>query len=130
VPTSIEQWALLIVSTGLALLLSFSWRFLISSIGFWSTDAQGWMRIALLGILLPTGFVVPLAFMPAWLQTLCYLTPFPGFINTPVDIYIGRTTGPTALGLIALQAGWLMALVALGRFAAYAGRRKLTIQGG
>jgi ABC-2 type transport system permease protein len=130
VPASVEQWLLLIVSTSLALLLSFSWRFLVSSLGFWTTDAQGWMRIALLGILLPTGFVVPLAFMPTWLQTLCYLTPFPGFINTPVDIYLGRTTGQTALLLMALQVGWLMGLVALGRFAASAGRRKLTIQGG
>ena len=130
VPTSLEQWILLIISTLLALLLSFSWRFLISAIGFWSTDAQGWMRIALLGVLLPTGFVIPLAFMPIWLQTLCYLTPFPGFINTPVDIYLGRSTGTTALTLIALQIGWLVVLMALGRFAAYAGRRKLTIQGG
>jgi ABC-2 type transport system permease protein len=130
VPTSLEQWLLLIISTLLALLLSFSWRFLASSIGFWTTDAVGWMRLASLGILLPTGFTIPLAFMPVWLQVLCYLTPFPGFINTPVDIYLGRTTGSTAFVLIALQLGWLIVLVALGRFAAYAGRRKLTIQGG
>ncbi len=130
VPTSLPQWLLLIVSTVLALLLSFSWRFLISAIGFWSTDAQGWMRIAMLGILLPTGFVIPLAFMPAWLQTLCYLTPFPGFINTPVDIYLGRATGSAAFVLIALQIGWLIVLIGIGRLAAYAGRRKLIIQGG
>jgi len=130
VPTSVEQWMLLIISTVLALLLSFSWRFLASSLGFWTTDAVGWMRLASLGILLPTGFTIPLAFMPTWMQTLCYLTPFPGFINTPVDIYLGRTTGQTAIVLIALQVGWLIVLVALGRFAAYAGRRKLTIQGG
>jgi ABC-2 type transport system permease protein len=65
-----------------------------------------------------------------WLQTLCYLTPFPGMINTPVDIYLGRATGDRALILIGLQAGWLIALMLLGRLAASAGRRKLTIQGG
>jgi viologen exporter family transport system permease protein len=52
------------------------------------------------------------------------------YLNTPVDIYLGRTTGQTAILLIALQVGWLIVLVALGRSAAYAGRRKLTIQGG
>lgn len=130
VPASLEQWALVIISTLLALVLSFSWRFLASSIGFWTTDAVGWMRLASLGILLPTGFMIPLAFMPSWLQTLCYLTPFPGFINTPVDIYLGRATGQSAMLLVALQGGWLVIMVALGRFAAYAGRRKLTIQGG
>jgi ABC-2 type transport system permease protein len=61
---------------------------------------------------------------------LCYLTPFPGFINTPVDIYLGRALGSVAWGLIALQIFWLIVLMALGRIAAYAGRRKLTIQGG
>src|SRR5512135_837966 len=130
VPSSVSQWLLLAISTLLALLLSFSWRFLASAIGFWTTDAVGWMRIASLGILLPTGFMIPLAFMPVWLQTLCYLTPFPGMINTPVDIYLGRATGGQALILIGLQVGWFIALMALGRLAAYAGRRKLTIQGG
>jgi ABC-2 type transport system permease protein len=130
VPASLAQWMLLAISTMLALLLSFSWRFLASAMAFWTTDAVGWVRIASLGILLPTGFMIPLAFMPVWLQTLCYLTPFPGMINTPVDIYLGRATGDRALILIGLQAGWLIVLMLLGRLAAYAGRRKLTIQGG
>ncbi len=130
VPSSASQWLLLAISTLLALLLSFGWRFLASAMAFWTTDAVGWMRIASLGILLPTGFMIPIAFMPAWLQTLCYLTPFPGMINTPVDIYLGRASGGAALSLIGLQAGWLIVLMLLGRLAAYAGRRKLTIQGG
>ena len=130
VPASVTQWMLLAISTLLALLLSFSWRFLASAMAFWTTDAVGWVRIASLGILLPTGFMIPLAFMPVWLQTLCYLTPFPGMINTPVDIYLGRATGDRALILIGLQTGWLVVLMLLGRMAAYAGRRKLTIQGG
>jgi ABC-2 type transport system permease protein len=130
VPSSLNQWALLAISILLALMLSFSWRFLASAIAFWTVDAVGWMRIASLGILLPTGFMVPLAFMPAWLQTLCYLTPFPGMINTPVEIYLGRATDGGALVLIGLQVGWFIALMLLGRLMAYAGRRKLTIQGG
>jgi viologen exporter family transport system permease protein len=130
VPSSMGQWLLFAISTLLALLLSFSWRFLASSIGFWTTDAVGWMRIASLGILLPTGFMIPLAFMPVWLQTLCYLTPFPGMMNTPVDLYLGRVTGDRAAILIGLQTFWLIVLMAVGRLMAYAGRRKLTIQGG
>ncbi len=130
VPASVSQWLLVAISTLLALLLSFGWRFLASAMAFWTTDAVGWMRIASFGILLPTGFMIPLAFMPVWLQTLCYLTPFPGMINTPVDIYLGRASGDKAAFLIALQIFWLVVLIAAGRLAAYAGRRKLTIQGG
>ena len=129
-PTTLEQWALVAISVLLALLLSFSWRFLASSIGFWTTDAYGWMRLASLGILLFTGFMIPIAFMPPWLQTLCYLTPFPGFLNTPVDLYLGRIHGSAALLLIGWQLFWLVILIGAGRLAASAGRRKLTIQGG
>ena len=129
-PTTLDQWVLLTISTLLALLLSFSWRFLASSIGFWTTDAVGWMRLASLGILLLTGFMIPIAFMPPWLQTLCYLTPFPGFLNTPVEIYLGRVHGLAALLLIGWQLFWLVILIGAGRLAASAGRRKLTIQGG
>jgi ABC-2 type transport system permease protein len=130
VPTSLEQWALFAISMLLAVLLSFAWRFLASAMAFWTTDAVGWMRLASIGILLPTGFMIPLAFMPVWLQTLCYLSPFPGMMNTPVDLYLGRATGERAAILIGLQIFWLIVLMAAGRLAAHAGRRKLTIQGG
>jgi len=41
-----------------------------------------------------------------------------------------NSQGGDALRLIAMQMVWLAVLVALGRTAAEAGRRKLTIQGG
>lgn len=129
-PTSIDQWALTVVTLGLSLLLSFGWRFLVSTLGFWVADASGYARLAYFVVLFPSGFAVPLAFMPTWLQTLCNLTPFPSIINTPVEIYLGHVRGAAALALIAMQALWLAGLFALGRLAAEAGRRKLTIQGG
>jgi len=129
-PATAEQWALAMISVALALLLSFAWRFLVSTIAFWATDALGIARMLYFLMTFPSGFVVPVAFMPDWLQALCYATPFPSFINTPVEVYLGRAQGADGLGLIAVQALWLAALVALGRGAAEAGRRKLTIQGG
>jgi ABC-2 type transport system permease protein len=110
--------------------LSFGWRFLVSTLGFWVADATGYARLAYFFVLFPSGFAVPLAFMPPWLQALCNLTPFPSIINTPVEIYLGHVRGAEALTLIGAQIVWLAVLIALGRLAAEAGRRKLTIQGG
>ncbi|HKZ82074.1 MAG TPA: hypothetical protein VJ793_00275 [Anaerolineae bacterium] len=79
------------------------------------------------------GFVTNLfriAFMPAWLQALCYLTPFPSVIDTPVRIYLNQAQGGEAAAQIAVQGAWALTLVVAGRLAAEAGRRKLTIQGG
>ncbi len=129
-PQSIEQWALTLLSVALAMLISFGWRFLVSTTAFWAGDAIGFVRMAYFLALFPSGFMVPLAFMPGWLQALCRATPFPAFVDTPVTIYLGHARGGAAAGLIALQVAWLVVLVGLGRLIAEAGRRKLTIQGG
>jgi ABC-2 type transport system permease protein len=128
VPSSLNQWALLAISILLAL-VEFQLAIPGERDSLLDPDAVGWMRIASLGILLPTGFMVPLAFMPAWLQTLCYLTPFPGMINTPVEIYLGRATDG-GLWSDRVASRVVHGLDVLGRLMAYAGRRKLTIQGG
>jgi ABC-2 type transport system permease protein len=130
IPGVWEQWLLVAITLALAILLSFAWRFLISALAFWTTDAIGLARMAYFLVLFPSGFAMPIAFMPDWLQSLCRATPFPGFVDTPVAIYLGRAQGAEALGLILQQLIWMIALMALGRLLAEAGRRKLTIQGG
>ena len=129
-PGTIGQWLLLVMSVALALPLSFAWRFLISATAFWLTDAIGFARMAYFLMTFPSGFIVPIAFMPDWLQAVCRATPFPSFVDTPVEIYLGHAHGIHAIALMAIQVVWLLVLIALGRLAAEAGRRKLTIQGG
>ncbi len=129
-PDSFGQWLLTGASLILGWLLSFAWRFLISTTAFWTTDAIGIARMAFFMVNFPSGFLVPIAFMPDWLQAVCNATPFPSMINTPVEIYLGHARGAEALGLIAAQAVWAVVLIGLGRLTAEAGRRKLTIQGG
>jgi len=129
-PTSPGHWLLAAASLVLAMLGSFAWRFLVSASAFWLTDAIGFARMAYLLVAFPSGFIVPIAFMPGWLQEVCRATPFPGLIDTPVTIYLGRARGVEALSLIGVQAIWVVVLAASGRLLAEAGRRKLTIQGG
>ncbi len=129
-PSSIEQWALALLSVAGALLISFGWRFLVSTTAFWATDALGFTRMAYFFVLFPSGFLIPIAFMPDWLQALCRATPFPGLIDAPVSIYLGHAQGIDAVGLLLSQAFWIVVLGSLGRVAAELGRRKVTIQGG
>ncbi|HET7089003.1 MAG TPA: ABC-2 family transporter protein [Anaerolineae bacterium] len=129
-PAPAGQWLGFAISVSLAWLISFGWRFLVSAAAFWATDALGFARMAYFFVLFPSGFLIPLAFMPAWLRTLCYLTPFPSMIDTPVRIYLNQAQGGEVVGLIAVQGAWALALIVAGRLAAEAGRRKLTIQGG
>ena len=129
-PDTLGQWWLTLISIGLGMLLSFAWRFMVSAAAFWVMDAVGFARMAYFLVLFPSGFLIPLDFMPDWLQRVCNATPFPGIINTPLTIYLGHARGVDALALILSQLAWAAVLIALGRLVLEAGRRKLTIQGG
>jgi ABC-2 type transport system permease protein len=129
-PAGAAAWLLASVSIAAAWLLSFGWRFLVSTTAFWATDATGVARLFFFLMLFPAGFLVPLDFMPTWLADLCRATPFAGMIDTPVRIYLGHAQGLAALALIGYQLAWAAGLLAAGRLAAELGRRKLVIQGG
>ena len=77
-----------------------------------------------------SGMVVPLAFFPDWLRPWLRAQPVAGLVDIPFSIYFGGLSGLSALGAIALQFGWSLALIVLGR--AWLGRamRRLQVQGG
>ena len=102
----------------------------ISSSAFWATDATGVARLLAFAVLFPSGFLVPLDFMPEWLAALCRATPFPSMVDTPVRLWLGQARGAEALWLVAGQLAWAALLLAAGRLALAAGHRKLVVQGG
>jgi ABC-2 type transport system permease protein len=129
-PESIAQWILLLISLALCWLVSFSWRFLVNLAGFWSPDARGVARIGFTVSAILSGFIMPLPLMPGWFIKLCYLTPFPSMVNTPVEIYLGVITTSSILNALGLQLVWLVFLALACQVVLRAGVRRLVIQGG
>jgi ABC-2 type transport system permease protein len=130
VPDSLGQWLALCLTVFLAWLTSFAWRFLINLSAFWSPNAVGFCRLFFALSWFFSGFFMPLRFFPEWFQRLCYLTPFPQMINTPVEIYLGLLDGPQIVQALSVQLAWIIALVLLGQLVLLAGVRRLVIQGG
>ncbi|MBN9089892.1 MAG: ABC transporter permease [Reyranella sp.] len=77
-----------------------------------------------------SGSLLPLNFYPPALQPWLHLQPFAGLVDIPFRIYFGNLAGDAALQSLALQAGWTLALVGLGRFAMERVMRRLEMQGG
>ena len=77
-----------------------------------------------------SGAIVPLAFFPDAARPWLRAQPFAGLVDIPFSIYFGGLAGWGALGAIALQFGWTVALVLFGRAWLQHAMRRLVVQGG
>lgn len=126
-PEQASTWALFAGSALLGVVVSFGVRFLLNASAFWLLDARG--VIAMWGVIggVLSGLVVPLAWFPEWARTALAFTPMPSLFQTPIDVFLERGN---ALGALAAQTGWAVALLAAGRVALRRGSRRLVVQGG
>ena len=77
-----------------------------------------------------SGSLLPLDFFPDALRPFLHAQPFAGLVDIPFRIYFADLSGVAALKGLALQAGWTLVLVMLGRLAMDRMMRRLEMQGG
>lgn len=130
-PAGLVTYPLFAISTLLAVMVSFGCRYLVNASAFWLLDIRGvqltWMLVS--GAL--SGLAFPLRFLPDWLAVgLWVATPFPSILQTPADVVVERGPPGVRLGLIGLQAAWVVALLLAGARVQRRAERRLVIQGG
>lgn len=129
-PQGAAGWGATLLSLLLAWACGFAFRFLVNCAAFWSPDAVGIGRFAWAMMGLACGFLMPLAFFPAWLQTLLAWTPFPAMMNSTVELWLGVARGGEAVRVLGVQMFWTAALLLLARFVLRRGLRRLEVGGG
>ena len=129
-PASFAAAALFVVSAAGMVLLSAAITLILNVILVATLDDRGANAVAASVINLFSGLIVPLAFFPdAWRPWL-RAQPFAGLIDIPFSIYFGGLSGWAAVGAIATQFGWVVALALVGRWRLEAAMAKLQVQGG
>lgn len=118
------------VSVALAVLLSFSLRYLVTLSMFWLHDDRGVQAVMLVLSMFFSGLIVPLVVFPEALGGVARALPWSGLIQVPADVFLGRRAGGALLSGLAFQAGWAAALLAAGRLLTRAATRRLEAQGG
>jgi ABC-2 type transport system permease protein len=113
-----------------ALFLSAAFTTLLSTSLIWTVSGEGTNHLLICLIILCSGLQIPLPFYPAWLIPLLDLLPFRGLYDVPARLYLGHIPSSQALGVLAHQLLWTLALVALGRWVLARGLRRLEVQGG
>ena len=131
VPGRWSTWPLFAVSVLLAVVASFCCRFLANVTAHWLADARGplmiWTTVS--GVL--TGMYFPLRFLPEPLDTILWLaTPFPGLMQTPLDVFVEVDPTSRQVWLVAMQAGWALALLALCQWTQRRAEHRMVAQGG
>ena len=120
-----------LVSTLVAVLVSFGVRDLVNLTGFWLLDIRGVITLWQLGSGVLSGLYFPLAFLPGWAQELLWLgTPFPAAFQAPIDVLVERgSVGHRSL-LFVDQLCWAVLLIAVCLLVQRRAERKLVVQGG
>src|SRR5712692_62472 len=129
-PRDALVWLAFVASVALAVVVSFGFRALYNAATFWLLDVRGMIMVSGIALNLFSGFLVPISFFPDWLAAIARATPFPSMVQTPIDIFVGRTTGLDIVAALASQLAWALVMIAAAQAVFAAGVRRLVVQGG
>lgn len=129
-PVSIAAFILFLLTLTLGTLLVIGIAMLIYVIMFYTTSSKGLFNVYSVIAEFFAGSVVPIPFMPKWLQNICYALPFRLSIDLPYRVYTGNISINDALISVIVQVIWLTIIVLVGNFLINNAAKKLVIQGG
>lgn len=108
-PISIIGFVIAIMS---AIFIYFVLLFITSSVPFWMPEA-GWgihFVVTVVAVEFLSGALFPLDVLPAVIQNIINLTPFPYLIFFPLQVYLGKITGLAILKGVFISFFWAVAL--------------------
>ncbi len=129
-PASPAALGLYLLSGFLSALLVGAINFCVGLVAIRTTSILGVLRAKYLVLELLSGLLVPVAFFPEPVRKVLVWLPFLHMNDTPGRIWLGLATGADAARSLALQAAWVVALLALGRLLWRATARRIEVQGG
>lgn len=117
-----------ILSLLLAGSLQFHLQMALAMTAFWVEENMAFFWI-FQKLSLVVGTLLPLEFLPETARRLALWTPLPSLSYAPARIAVAATL-PESLGLLALQAAWLVGAVGLANLVFERGRHRVAILGG
>lgn len=129
-PASPAALLLFALSGVLSALLVGAINFCVGLVAIRTKSILGFLRAKYLVLELLSGLLIPPSLFPEAVRPILFWLPFPHMNYTPGRIYLGLVAGREAAFALALQAGWTVALLALGRLLWRSTERHVELQGG
>lgn len=129
-PADIPCFLLFILSAILGYGVLWSISFVIQMTSFWLINVWSIVTIKNVFVNVLSGSMIPLWFMPDWMQAVMNFTPFASIYFTPVQIYLGQLSYEEIAVKCAIQLVWTVLIYLIGDLLWRKGQRKLIVQGG
>lgn len=129
-PFSAQTFVLFVASAILGYLVLYQLNFLVWLSSFWFYWTFSLVTIKDAVVMILSGALIPLWFMPPWLSNFIKLTPFDSIFYTPIQIYLGMIPAEEIASSLIRQSLWVIVLYAAGHVLWKAASRKLVVQGG
>lgn len=129
-PAGLGGFVCALASACLAVLLCSAYSMLVCVVRLNVNQGNGPMHMLLLLSQVLSGAFLPLQLWPDALQPFLLVQPFAGTLDLPVRLYHGLLQPADALWVMALQAGWTLLFIALGRWSMGRRLRRIVVQGG
>lgn len=126
-PLDLLAWTVSMV-LGIANIMAIN--LLVSMSAFWTLENGGVLIVYRFGSAFLSGALIPLWFMPGWLQPIISWLPFQAQIYAPLSIWFGTRRGADLIGTLALQLGWALILVLLLQLVWRRAVHKVVVLGG
>lgn len=104
--------------------------FVAQMFSFWLINIWSIVTIKNSLIKVLSGSMIPIWFMPDWMQEVIHFTPFSSIYFMPVQIYLGQLSLSDILNSFLIQLFWIAVLFSFGMLLWKKGQKKLVVQGG
>lgn len=120
-------WGIVLLLGGL--LINFFSYFMIGLLGFYTEDADSFRLLFSRMEMFFWGNILPLPFMPVFLQTIAFLSPF-AYAGYTAWLIFTKFTVPIFIHYVGMQILWIILLIGICYFIYYKAQKRLTINGG
>lgn len=129
-PDELWRFALGLPAALMAALIQFTIAYIFGLLTFWFLEIQSFIILSLAVETILGGQMFPLDLMPSWLFEASRWLPYYYQMYFPAAIFTGRIDQTAVVHGLAVQAFWVVVLLALGQFLWARGLRRHTAVGG
>ena len=129
-PSNPLVWLLFLLSVTLGVMVSFGIRMLVACSAFWLLDHTGLLNVSTVCAMFFSGLAVPLVLFPGWTRDVVLHLPWAAYVQVPIDVWLGKSTGAELVAALGFQAAWVVVLLGACAVVLRLADRKVVLQGG